>query len=144
MDKRSKLARRIRLDAIVKAIGKRFSGPLQLAGHAYTPQSLVRLFQDEIDTIDRVDAADAARTAAVARHRAVKARNHPLHRALEGYVRALFGNSAEALEEFGYERLKQGKKTVETKALAAEKGRATRTARHTMGKKQRKTVRGKA
>jgi hypothetical protein len=103
----------------------------------------MQALQDEIDSIDAAGAAEAARQMAVAAQHAVRTRNVGLYRALENYVRALWGNSATVLGEFAYEQVKEPKKTTKAKAEAAAKAKATREARHTMGKRQKKSVTGK-
>jgi hypothetical protein len=130
---------------MIRGIRKRFQGTasLQLAGHTYTPQELMQAFQEEIDSMVEAQRAEAARQAAVAAQHDVRARNVPLHRALENYVRAVWGNSATVLADFAYDQLKEQKKSTETKVNAAKKARATREARHTMGKRQKKAVAGK-
>jgi hypothetical protein len=52
------------------------------------------------------------------------------------------GRPSLATHEFGFGPAKIGQKSAETKALAVEKLLATREARHTQGKKQKKDIKG--
>jgi hypothetical protein len=51
-------------------------------------------------------------------------------------------NAPDTLAVFGLQPVKVGTTTVATKAAAAEKAVATRKARHTMGKVQKKDIHG--
>jgi hypothetical protein len=53
-----------------------------------------------------------------------------------------FGEKSKAMGVFGYEPPKVGRKSLTTKVHAAEKGRATRAARQTMGPKAKRKIRG--
>ena len=59
------------------------------------------------------------------------------------FVKATFGNSPDVLADFGLKPKKAATPlTIEQKAAAAAKRTATRAARHTMGSKQKKSVKG--
>jgi hypothetical protein len=92
-----------------------------------------------------LNASGAARAAWLMCAREEKELDNKLHGVLlevKGGVISQFGDSAE-LNDFGvsYPK-KRGPKTIRAKALGAEKGRATRAARHTMGKRQRAKIKG--
>jgi hypothetical protein len=57
-------------------------------------------------------------------------------------VRAHFGESSADVGDFDLKRKKKPKITVATKAVAVAKRRATRKERRTMGKRQRKNIKG--
>jgi hypothetical protein len=57
-------------------------------------------------------------------------------------VRNQFGNQADVLADFGLALPKARATKLETKVQAVVKGKATRQARHTMGKKQKASVKG--
>ena len=64
-------------------------------------------------------------------------------RGFEAVIRGTFGNSADVLKDFGLTpRRAPTPRTAEQKAVAAAKRVATRAARHTMGKNQKKDVKG--
>jgi hypothetical protein len=69
----------------------------------------------------------------------------PVIRALERRVLADFGDTPQAgtaLADFGFAPPTVSQPTADTKATAVEKRRATREARHTMGKNPKKNVKG--
>jgi hypothetical protein len=57
-------------------------------------------------------------------------------------VKATFGSSPDVLADFGLAPKARAQVTVEAKAVAAAKRKATRAARHTMGPKQKKGITG--
>lgn len=67
----------------------------------------------------------------------------PLRQSLHAIVQArLGGKDATGLTSFGFNPAKSTKRTVTSKATAVAKTAATREARHTMGKVQKKDVKG--
>ena len=89
-----------------------------------------------------VDAAKATPRAKVAAERADTPSLRAFTGALVAYVKATLGGSPEVLADFGIVPKARAPLTVEAKATAAAKRAATRAARHTMGTKQRKVVKG--
>src|SRR6201999_2550320 len=61
-------------------------------------------------------------------------------RAITSTIPNVFGVGSPAYNDFGITGRKVGKVTVETKALAVAKLRATRKARHTMGTRPRAAI----
>jgi hypothetical protein len=118
-------------------------GQLVIAGGTFTPaqattelQSIVTLFAD----VDAARASLKAKLAAV--HTEMPARRVFLS-AFVSCVKGAFGNSPDVLADFGLKPKKAATaKTAEEKAAAAAKRKATRAARHVMGSKQRKAVKG--
>jgi hypothetical protein len=143
-DKRSRRGRWTALGSLIEGIRKRLSPtePLRLLGVVYLPQELIALFQEERDGITAAEHAEAVARGARKRSRELIQRNHKLRMALEGHVRATFGDDIPLLGDFGYERDKKGHKSVHTKVEAAEKAKATREARKTMGRVQKKKIKG--
>jgi hypothetical protein len=62
--------------------------------------------------------------------------------AFVSFVKAAFGTQPDVLADFGLHPKARAQLTVEKKTAAAVKRKATRAARHTMGSKQRKRVKG--
>ena len=117
---------------------------IMIGGTAYTGPTLKAVFQADIDATNAADAArtqwkDLLVTAKAARTLAARARL-----ALKSYLVGVYGpNAVGILEDFGFTPPKSpGKKTAKAKADAVEKSAATRVARHTMGKNQKKSVKG--
>jgi hypothetical protein len=143
LDKRSRAARKASLSQIVVGIQKHFASTRKLivASKEYTPEQLAQVFQNELDTIAAIETLEAQRKKARLVERRTYNGNRLMHFAFERIVRGAFSD-ARVLADFGYKSETKGKRTVEAKVAALAKAKATREARHTMGKKQRKKVRG--
>ncbi|HEX3771765.1 MAG TPA: hypothetical protein VHV30_12895 [Polyangiaceae bacterium] len=122
------------------------SGQMTLAGQTFNmPTDLVNLIQGDISVIDVADKAHADWLAAVQAQRVQHQKVGPVLRALQRLVLAQFGDTQDAastLADFGYAPPKVTVPTAATQAAAVEKRGATRAARHTMGKNQKKDVKG--
>jgi hypothetical protein len=119
------------------------SSTLQVGGATFTVASLTQLMQDFVDNRAAVETAQAATKAKIAAERAQAPAQLAVIRAFVTIVKATFGSSADALADFGLAPPKaRTPLTAEQKAVAAAKRAATRTARHTAGKNQKKAVKG--
>lgn len=63
-------------------------------------------------------------------------------KALSAWVTTRFGAGSQEALDFGFAPRKAATRTVESKAKAAAQAKATRDARHTMGKKQTRSIKG--
>jgi hypothetical protein len=96
----------------------------------------------------RIDAITAAQTAKIAWIDAAQQQDKELAstdtfvEALVTVIRGMFAGSASTLADFGISPKKATKLTAEQQALASQKRRATREARHTMGSKQKAGIKG--
>jgi hypothetical protein len=145
MPKIAKVTKRVQATLIIEGLTKHFTkrNTYWVGGKQYTQRQLIDLFRSQIEAIDEVDAAHAAVASAVARERAVALRIRELARQLKHTLVMDLGFSITGWADFGLELPKKpGPKTVKAKAEGARKAQATRQARHTMGKRQRKKVRG--
>jgi hypothetical protein len=115
---------------------------LPLVGSTYTPADLVKLVQSRIDATGQADATKATWHSSVLAGEALNTKLTPVLRALRQYVINVFGAASPVLADFGFAPPKSATRTPEEKAAATAKAKATRTARHTMGKVQKKTVKG--
>jgi hypothetical protein len=116
---------------------------LRVSGKALTRDELVTLYRSHIDAIHAVRTARAALAAAVGQERAIAKRVQVQTPKLRLAVTNEFGFGPDVLADFGWTAPKKpGPKTAEAKRRGAEKLRATRKARQTMGKAQRRKVRG--
>jgi hypothetical protein len=143
---KNKPTRKDRLRTLIAGAQKHFpSGSLVLAGQTLNPAQLVLRIQQDIDATDAADQAHSVWIEKVQLERNSHQELAPILRALRSQVFAQFGDAkdaASALGDFGFTPRKVAGRPVATKAAAAVKSRATRTARHTMGKNQRKKVKG--
>jgi hypothetical protein len=119
------------------------SAKLPVGGATFTVSSLTQLLQDFVDAREAVEASRAAMRAKVEAERTQAPSRRAVIRALEKVVRGSFGNAADILADFGFlpAKVRTPQKTEE-KAVAVAKRDATRKARKTMGKVQKKSVKG--
>jgi hypothetical protein len=115
---------------------------LSLAGQAITPADLVKLVQSSIDAANAIAPARAKWTAAVQASRASTKKLVPILQGLRAYLVNTYGPTSTVLVDFGFSPTKTVVKTPEVKAEAAVKAKATRKARNTLGKNQKKDIKG--
>jgi hypothetical protein len=114
---------------------------INVGGATFTVATLTKLFQDFVDQRDAVDASKATTKAKIETERAQAPSQLAVIRAFETVVRGSFGNSADALADFGLALHKARKPmSSEQKAVANAKRAATRKARGPIGKNKRKVV----
>jgi hypothetical protein len=107
-----------------------------------TGSSMAEKCAQLISAEDKVESANRAWRAAVAARDALTVETAPLFRSLQSLVQATWGKSDQMVAEFGFKPAEKAETSAETRALAVVKLRATRKARNTLGKQQRKHVTG--
>jgi cell pole-organizing protein PopZ len=98
-------------------------------------QSIVTLRSD-------VDSAKASTKAKLALEAANMPALRTLMAAYVSYLKVTYGGSPDVLADFGIQQKRRATSTVDVKAGAVAKRKATRAARHTMGTQQKKGVKG--
>jgi hypothetical protein len=133
-----------RYGAAAAGTTKHFTGSVTLGGVSYTPANVAAVFLAANTAIDTADAAHKQWLDDVAAMKAAKAKANALLKLLHGLVVSQYGAEDQSvLGDFGMTASKPtNAKSSATKAAAAQKAKATRQVRHTMGKNQRKTVKG--
>ena len=123
-------------------IDKHLPSPVAIDGTTMAPADLKAVFTQHTAALDAADAlhkqwTDQLQVASDAGKKATRTFG-----LLRSVVIGQFGDNANAvLNDFGMTAPKpRGPKTVEAKALASDRRAATRLARHTMGKVQKKKV----
>jgi hypothetical protein len=130
---------------LIKGIQKNLSGftEITLGGTVFTIPNLVGAIQADSDAIDTADAAHKQLEQAVTDEKNTHVKTADLVLLLRNFVISYFGKKAIAiLGDFGFSVPKKAVKKVKVKVAAVEKAKATRDARHTMGKKQRAEIKG--
>ncbi len=127
---------------LVAGTKKHFSNvsSLSFGGGTFTPAQV----ETSLQTLsDLRSAVDDAKTVTKAKLADEQAQAPSLRIQMDAFVKASFGNSPDILADFGLAPKKvRAPLTVAQKATAAAKRAATRAARHTMGSKQKKDVKG--
>jgi hypothetical protein len=116
--------------------------PFVINGTTYTRADLLARLQS------RITASEATKTARTALHNAVnseqdlQAQMVLLRAGMKAYLISRFGKGSGKLQLFGFAQTKTTQKTAQSKAAAVVKSKATRTARGTLGKKQKSGIKG--
>jgi hypothetical protein len=133
-----------RVQQLLAGTSKHFSNTssLAFASASFTPQALTQLLQSFVNAESGVTTARSAYRAKLAARNGLATSVMPVVSAYEAFVKATFSKSPDVLADFGLAPKKVTKPSVLTKAVAVDKRRATREARHTMGKKQKQSIRG--
>ena len=108
-----------------------------------SPDAVAAKYQAHLDAMSDVTEKEIAWKLAVERERVLEAEIKNLHPRVQDYLRSHFGAGASALRRFGLKPAKEPTVPVKTKLRAIEKRRETRRLRGTMGKKQRRRIKGK-
>ena len=115
---------------------------LALGGASYTPTELKSIFQGEIDLEKDLEDARAKVRQLMQSARISRAKVRALRQLLRTYVLTTAGaDAAQTLLDFGI-KPKPSTPALDTKVKAKVQRAATRKARHTMGKKQKQSVKG--
>jgi hypothetical protein len=142
--KKSKNHEIAKLEALIRGVRKHLSHkPIVICSVEYTAEQIIAVFQHEIDNLR---ASSAARTAWLqsVKHQLAgfEATTRPMIEAVHHTAAAEFGLTSDEYREFGFQPPRPPQRTPESKVIAADKLRATRKARGTKGKRQRKALKG--
>lgn len=110
--------------------------------HLPSPSALAARFQAHLDSLDTVSAKEAAWRMAIRKEERLEEEMKDLASRTRLVLIALYGPDSPALIDFGIKRKKPIKIGAEKMLRTIEKRNATRKARHTMGKRQRKAIKG--
>ena len=130
---------------LIAGVTKHFSSTSTLAfgNGSFTPAQVEASLQTLVDLRSAVDAAKTVAKAKIVAEAAQAPSLRSQMAALVTFVKATFGNSPDVLADFGLTpRKARTPLTISQMAAAAAKRAATRAARHTMGTKQKKAVKG--
>jgi hypothetical protein len=117
---------------------------LALGGTPTAPKDVIATLQAAMASIDAAVAAEKAFHEATAAQHAAIAKGNTVLDSLKTLVLSQLGSGDGVLGDFGFSNPKRQASTEATKAAAVVKRAATRTARHTMGKRQKQNVKGAA
>jgi hypothetical protein len=129
------------IEGIKKHLGNVSS--VVIASKSYTPQQCVDVLQARVDAVNAAAAARATFLNLVQAARAEIAQTKQFVSALRQAIYLMFSSAIDILADFGVPAHKARKPPPPTKtAVTVEKAKATRAARHTMGKKQKLAIKG--
>jgi hypothetical protein len=111
-------------------------------GVSYAPAAVEKVLQGSIDAADATEAASAAFHKATAAERAANKAGDAMYLGLKTYLKNQYALDPDKLADFGIEVATRQAPDATTVAKAVAKRADTRTARHTMGKRQKAAVKG--
>jgi hypothetical protein len=131
-------------EGMIAGIGKKLreGDEIVVLGVRYTPQTLAAEYQRHLEQMQDVTQREIAWHTAVYQENALETRLRDLTEHVRLYLVGRFGPSSPVLRAFGLKPRKKAVTSVATKKLAIEKRLETRRLRRTMGKKQRKRIKG--
>lgn len=116
---------------------------LVIGGASYKTTDVITIVQGLVNSAKAVVSSKATWQAAVAADKAERAKQKTFLSGVRQSLLVAFGGSIDVLADFGLAPHKaRTAPTPEQKQAAAAKAKATRVARHTMGKKQKAGVKG--
>jgi hypothetical protein len=115
---------------------------MTIGSTTYTHTQIEQALQGMVDGESAVVTARAAWQNAVKANRDKRVQEHPFLSALRQALTSMFGNDVVIMADFGLSPRKAPIVSPATKVVAAQKNRATRAARHTMGKVQKAGIKG--
>jgi hypothetical protein len=113
-----------------------------IGGASQTPAEIVATLQARIDSANVVLTSRATWQNAVVTDKAGRAKSKPYVSGLKNALLVAFAGQVDVLADFGLTGRIVRVLTPEERVTAAAKAKATRTARHTMGKKQKAAIKG--
>jgi hypothetical protein len=113
-----------------------------ISGAFQTTNDLVASLRTRVDSAEAVRSTRAAWLTAVQADRDKRAATKTFVSGVRQALLVAFGNHLDTLADFGLTARALHVRTPEEKLAVAEKAKATRTARHTMGRKQRAAIKG--
>jgi hypothetical protein len=129
---------------LIAGTEKHLTGTTQvnLVGSSFTLAELTAKLQSLVTLRTNVDAAKASTKEMLATEAAQRPSLRTLMSAYVAYLKAAYVGSPGVLADFGINLKSRVPLTVEGKAAAVAKRKATRAARHTMGPQQKKVIKG--
>jgi hypothetical protein len=115
-----------------------------VAGQSVKTEDIITILQARSASARAAEATRAAWRTAVKAARDERAKSNALVSKVKQELHLMFDGSINTLADFGLTPRKAHVVTPETKVKAAAKAKATRVARHTVGKKQRQAIKAAA
>jgi hypothetical protein len=128
---------------LISAIDKHLGTKITLAGKTWTVAELKQVFAEENELMEATSLAYDLWRDKVSTLRAKTKANHQVRNNLQAAVRVAHGEDPAVLDEFGYKvRKRRRRSTPKENLVKAARAKATRSARGTLGPRQRKRVKG--
>lgn len=131
-------------EGVIAGVRKHFRGDeeITLEQETYTFDEIVAIFEEHLAMLGAIDFHARERSIAIAEEAKLEPKVRALALALKTHMSSRMGKESPRLREFAFKPAKKPHVPVETKLRAIEKRAETRKLRHTMGKKQRRRIKG--
>jgi hypothetical protein len=116
--------------------------PMSINGEQLKLADVIGIYQASLDILAEVSTKRAELETALTNRATIEAKRRATDTGLRAWVTGEFGPDSQQARDFGFLPKKTTAKTAETKHTAVLKMKATRDARHTMGKKQKQKIKG--
>jgi hypothetical protein len=113
-----------------------------LASGTVTRDELIAILQRFVSAVEATTKAHQAWQEELQNEHATEVSVRPVRVDVKSALVSRYGKSSKTLLKFGFEPAKQPVRTTKSKTIAVAKTEATRTARGTMGKKQKLAIKG--
>jgi hypothetical protein len=110
--------------------------------HHLKADDLVARFEEHLQALADIDRYDGLKSEAILREAKLEKEMLELWMLISCLAQGRFGASSTKMSDFAKKPRKEPEVSVATKALAVAKRRETRRVRRTMGKRQRKNIKG--
>ena len=115
---------------------------ISIDGTKLKASQVVAIYQSCLDSRAALATKRAETKAAMATRSSAETARRRADRAVKAWVVNEFGEGSQQALDFGFAPPKKATRTVESKVNAVALAKATRAARHTMGKKQKSLIKG--
>jgi len=115
---------------------------INVGGKKQKASQVVAIYQSCLDSRAALATKRAEVKAAMATRTSAEQARRSADRAVKAWVVNEFGEGSQQAIDFGFPPPKKATRTVESKVNAVALAKATRAARHTMGKKQKSLIKG--
>jgi hypothetical protein len=115
---------------------------IAINGETYKVSDVIAMYQECLDTRATLNTQRAQVKATMASRSAAETQRQAADRALKPWVINQYGANSQQAHDFGFPPPKVPARTADEKAQTAALSLATREARHTMGSKQKKSIKG--
>jgi hypothetical protein len=130
-----------RLNALKEHAGS-IKGTIPMNGDDLKVSDVLAIYQGCLDSRAALEKSRTQVKAALATKASAEKARVSADKALSAWVTTKFGAGSQTALDFGFAPRKAATITVDTKAKAQVQAKATRVARHTMGKKQKSLIKG--
>jgi hypothetical protein len=128
--------------ALVTALQAAPETDFALGGKTYPKATLLAQLSTYVAAHQAAGTAKQQWQKAVGEQKAALEATRPIRAQLKTLFQAKLGKTNPDITTYGFDPAKTPKRTVKTLATAVAKSKATRTARHTLGKKQKAEIKG--